>query len=102
MIANDNLRRYSSARIQRDADSSLASDHVIVGDDKPAESVDEESSTVLETCLDAYHSAFDPVIHNDFGGHFAHGRLGSHLQRIDDGVDIGQFDFEYLAALQSE
>src|SRR6266849_4408267 len=98
MIANNYLRRHAPTRIERDAYRPLASQHVIVRDDDPAESVDEEAAAVLQTCLDAYDSAFDPVIHGDLGRDFARGCSWSNLYRIDDSVGVRQFDREHLAA----
>ncbi len=73
MIANHYLRSHPPTRIERDAYRPLASKHVIVSDDDPAESIDEEAAAVLQTRLDPYNSAFDPVIHGDLGRDFARG-----------------------------
>src|SRR5207244_7231673 len=93
VIAHNHLRSHSPTRIQRDADGSLAGDHVIVGDDEPAESVNEESATVSKTRLDAYDSPFDPVVHGDLRRDLARSYPGNNSHAVDDGVNVREFDF---------
>jgi len=101
VIADNHLGSNSPTRIQRDADASLASDHVIIGDDESAESVNKESAAVPKACLDAYDSAFDPVVYGDLWRDFARAYPGNVSQAVDSGVDVRQFDFEHLTPSES-